>query len=803
MKSTLDTNLSKKYIKMVGLNNIINDSSNNSYLNNSLTVNSNLFISNLSLLGLISINSNLNINSSCILNNISINNTLNISGLAIFNSNVTLNNIIAISNLNINNLYISGYSIFNNNVSNNSSMYVSGISNFNNVLFTNNINSSILNINASNINIGSDQSNVFINGTSTYIASSETILDEKCIILNINSTSLQGTDIGILSGIQIMGISSFGFLRTTVDANRYQIKSPLIGSSINYITTQDLNNNLNISGTSILLGSSSINSSLNLNSLSIINNSFTIGNNLFINGSIINNSSIKINNSLNISGSTIINNFTSLNSSLNISGFTIINSQVSIYSSLYNMQGTVLNNYVSINNSLNIINNILIKNNTSLNSSLNISGLTNISNASSFNSSLNLSGSNNIIGSLSIKSNLFVSGFTIINNSISINSRLSISGSTILNNSITINSIFQILGQIVSTLPNYDYNIDAKNAGIPIWGWYRTGGILKIRLNDIPPTLYLSGSTQLNINVGASLTDPGILALDNANNSIPVYLSSITNVNNYNYVNNNILISGYSTLITQTSLLLIGSYTATYQAQDYIGNLGFIYRNININNPLTPYNSSIIQVSYRQSNSYIINPVFQSSPNLWYWTPPYNTQGFGGSGESFALSSQYLNSIGFKYNSSWCFVLKCQRTYVSENWLDIEFDSNQSDWRSNSGAGQGGGSKQLSINSSNITGTGFPTVTYTGNNLFNIGIYINISFNYINSTSTDNGYLKVECNDLTGNLLFTNISSSLMQYSNRKIPFHIYQNIDTYQFLTGVYYNNTGYVNYSTFSKFL
>lgn len=819
MTLQMDTNLILIYKKMIGLNNIINDTSNNSYLNNSLTVNSNLFISNLSLLSSsVSINSNVNISGFSILNNFaSINSYLNISGLTIINGSTNIKNSLnVLSSATLNsNLLITGYSYFNNNISNNSNINVSGLTTFNNSIYTNNINpyTSVLNLNASTINIGNSSSTIYINGTGSYIASSEALFADKFIALNINSTNLQGADIGISSGIQIMGISSFGFLSTTADATRYQIKSPLVGAPINYITVQDLNNNLIISGTTVLLNNVSLNSSLNINNRTFINGNISIGDTLNISGSTIINNFCTMNNSLNISGTTIIKNFCSINSLLNISGFTNINNSVSI-NSLLNISGsTIINSYVSINNSLNVNYISIMNKSTSINSSLNISGFTIINNYTSLNSSLNVSGSTNILGNLSINSNLFVSGMSILNNTTSINSGLLISGSSILNSSVSVNSLFQVLGQIVASLPNYDYNIDAKNAGIPVWGWYRTGGILKIRLSDIAPTIYLSGSSYINIPGQTNYTDPGAYAFDNSNNYISVYLSSIVDSNYNNYISNNILISGSSTLITQTRLLLNGLYTLTYQAQDFIGNIASINRTININSSLTPYNSSVIQVSYIYNNNYSVQPVFQTTPNLWYWTSPYNTSGFGGNGESWALSTSFLNSINFKYNSSWCFVFKAQRTYVSENWLNIEFDSNLSNWGPNMTGGQNGQpngstyydsstSYQISINASNTIGRGFTNVNYSNNGTFNTGIYINISFNYLNSTSSDNGYIKIEFCDLSGNILFTNTSSSIISYINRLIPFHMYENTDTWQFLGGVYYNSTGYVNYSTFSQY-
>lgn len=131
-------------------------------------------------------------------------------------------------------------------------------------------------------------------------------------------------------------------------------------------------------------------------------------------------------------------------------------------------------------------------------------------------------------------------------------------------------------------VPEYADNITAKNNGVPIWGWYRTGGILKIRLNDVPPVLTLLGNYNILINIGNYYTDPGVTAIDYYNNQLPVYITSI-GINNSNILNNNILISG-KTLITSTSLLSLGNYNITYTATDLFGNNNTINRIINISN---------------------------------------------------------------------------------------------------------------------------------------------------------------------------------------------------------------------------
>ena len=100
MTSQIDANLTLEYRKMVGLNCITTDTLNNAYFSNSLSVNSNLFVSGATLLdGIpgVSINSLLNVSGITVINsNVSLNSSLNISGTTIVNGPTTI-----ISSLNI------------------------------------------------------------------------------------------------------------------------------------------------------------------------------------------------------------------------------------------------------------------------------------------------------------------------------------------------------------------------------------------------------------------------------------------------------------------------------------------------------------------------------------------------------------------------------------------------------------------------------------------------------------------------------------------------------------------------------
>jgi hypothetical protein len=583
MTTLIDTNLKLIYKNMIGLNNINVNTSGDSYFITNVSINSNLYVSSNTILNNALINSNLNLyNQTIFNNNVSLNSFLNISGPFTINGKTTLIsslNILGSNNIN-GNLIVSGTTIFNGSITNNSILNVSGNTIFQNGINVNYITGTSITFNSSIINIGNPTSMVFINGTANSLASSEILINNKLISLNVNFTNYQGIDNGNLSGIQIMGLNSNGFIMTNFDATRYQIKAPIIGSPTNYVTIQDLNNNLVISGKSIFLNNISNISNLNVSGNSIFNNSVSLNNSLYISGLTIINNICSFNNNLNLNGTIIINS-TSMLSSLNVSGLTNLN-DININNFLNVSGNTILNNQTTCNSNLNISGLTIFNNKLSINSKLNISSLTIFNGLTSFNSNLNISSYSIIVGNKTLNSNLFISNISIFNNSITLNSSLEISGSSIFNNFVSINSNLGIFGQLIANLNNYNSNVEAKNGGIPIWGWYRTGGVIKIRLNDNPPIVYLSGSTTLTIYTGFSFTDPGAYALDYYNNTNLVYISSIVS-GSTNLLSSNILISGISTLITQISSLSAGNYTATYQATDSIGNIGYNYRILNIN----------------------------------------------------------------------------------------------------------------------------------------------------------------------------------------------------------------------------
>jgi hypothetical protein len=202
-----------------------------------------------------------------------------------------------------------------------------------------------------------------------------------------------------------------------------------------------------------------------------------------------------------------------------------------------------------------------------------------------------------------------------------------------------------VLGRIFCVLPEYIDNTAAKNAGIPIGALYRTGGIIKIRLDDISPVLTLSGNANIVVK-SLTYTDPGVTATDNYDSSVSVYLTSFL-FNSTNIISSPVLINGTNTVVTTTTPLQFGNiYTLTYTATDTTGNVTTINRNVSIVDPTVTttylYTSTNIRATsdraplprYANNNLYL--------ENYSAWAP---------------LTSS-LNNIDFNIDNQWTFIFK-------------------------------------------------------------------------------------------------------------------------------------------------
>ena len=288
MTSTSDLILIQKYKTMLGLDQIDNISDINKVFNISQITNLQTYLNTL-----------VNITNSSLLNNITINSNLYVSGTSVFQGNISiLGNLNISNNTFINNLINTNDLIINNNSTIVSNLIVNGNAQFNNLLQTNIITGLNNNIDilANNITIGSINSIINIYGTTNYIFKNSSVYQNKTLVLNYDVNSEQAIDTGTLSGIVIKGIYNDGYIKTSTDASRFLLRTPndIIDK---YIATTDINNNLFISGTTVL------------------NDNVTINSNLFVAG-ITNIQNMTVRSQLYAANECIINGDTTINSNL-------------------------------------------------------------------------------------------------------------------------------------------------------------------------------------------------------------------------------------------------------------------------------------------------------------------------------------------------------------------------------------------------------------------------------------------------------------------------------------------------------
>ena len=516
------------------------------------------------------INNNLSINSSLyLLNNIQCSNMSTVNDIVISTTsllnNLTLNNLFVTSNSFIkNNITINGDSK-HNNITQMGSLNSNNL--ISNTINTNNIyqNSNVVNINGDLITIGTDKSTINIIGNLSYISTSNLKIADKLITLN-DPNKLTNN----YYGIEILGTSGNGYIKT-LDNGRYEIKAPL-DITKKYIVEVDMNENINISGTALLY-----------NNVTVLSN-ISIAQNVIYNEVVANN--------LNVSSKTICTNYYSNN--MNISGITYISNDMNTEKlivkninminltvlSVLNIDGTCnIASNVTLNSDLTLNNTLLVKNTMTVLSDLKVNSAI-INNNLTVNSNLFIS-SNALLNNNLSTASLNILKDTMLNNSLTLTSKLFVSKNINIKGNVTMNNSF-ITGNIVIPLKHYDTNYTAALNNVQKWGLYRTGGIVKIRLDILPPVITLVGNSTLDMAVGMSYLELGGSALDNDDGNISVYITSIKKTNT-EYLNNQVLILATSTYIsTTTPLNTVGTYTITYNALDSIGNVGIKYRTLNI-----------------------------------------------------------------------------------------------------------------------------------------------------------------------------------------------------------------------------
>lgn len=634
----VDYILENKYKLIFGMNNIENFS-NNTILKGDSTVLSSIYSLGENLLyGSTTMLSNINISNTSVFNNMIINSMYNIN--TYINNSVNFQN-----NTNCNNKYVKFNVISNNcttlyNKTIYSSLFISGITRIYNNIITSNIgNTNTTNIYGNTIYIGNINSTIKIIGTSTYVGIKNLNINDKIYSLNINGSTTAAFDTGNNSGIEILGTNTTGFIKSSNDSMFYQLKGPSNINTENILTV--LNDNLYITGTNIFQSFTTFNSSLyisnksyfnyvsNNSTCNINNNFFTNNLTIFSNLSISNNSTLINCNTINI---LCNNNYTTLNISIN-SNF--ISNNVSSRN-IFNMVTNLSNIYINQNS--------LLKNVTILNF-LNITGYNIINGSCTCNNILN-SNNNIIVNTTTLLSSINISNNGYFNNLSTINSSLFVNNTTNINGDITIGSVtknLNILSTIISKIPEYNNNAEAKVGGLPLYGFYRTGGIMKIRLDDVAPVLTLVGNS--TVTISGNYTDPGVTATDNFDTNITVYVSSIKN-NNIELLTTPILISNIGSYLSYANET---SYIVKYTASDSDGNQAMpIYRTINISTTLIFTRPAVTGMSNLFSNNKINGLIGATYINGSYMVWPCENGSIDNTSCKLYTST---NRINWTYNS--------------------------------------------------------------------------------------------------------------------------------------------------------
>ena len=523
---------------------------------NIMNIDSNLFISNHSLLN------NIISNTYTVLNN-TYSNLLNTNTININNNNTTL----TINNINVGNtiLYNTGNTF--------STLCTLNITTDN--VITNIITSNSIVISSNIINIGTTDSNINIYAQTIDILSSETHINNDILTLNINNNTLQGFDVGNQSGIEILGSGSTGFIKTDILAQIFEIKCPNNLTTGNILNV-DTNNNLIILGTTNIINNLIIKSSLYVSNISNLDN-INVSNILYSNNNINTNNTSTSNSFLYINNKILCNNIINiLYSDLIVNKDSVFNN--SDISNISILDTGIFNNDTSIN-SLVYINDNIILNNTCINNDLIINKSTFI-NENLVVSDLNTQNDCIIIKDLIINSNLNLENIN--NNNISINSNLNILGNGVLSNNNILGSLdtsIAMLGRVVlsNNILEFDTNVLAEEAGIKIGCVYRNGDILKIKINLILPTMTLFGLNKISIQYDDIYIEPGVISFDYNRNILRSYIISIgTTIFSppIEAIENTPL--DLMTLINYSS----GEYIILYQCEDIDGNIQTITRTL-------------------------------------------------------------------------------------------------------------------------------------------------------------------------------------------------------------------------------
>jgi hypothetical protein len=520
------------------------------------------------------------------------------------------------------------------------------------------------------VNIGNIDSSIVFVGNVVNKNTNQVDILNKNIVLNFQNEN----DIGNNAGIEIKGDISNGYILTDNLGERFLIKLPDI-DEINYIALLDTNYGFYVTGTSTFDGETFA----SMKGLNVNGNNLTVENNLTMNKNSIITGNTNFHNDVNHSTNITINSDNGniknnveyrdaeidniLNMGVNsFEGISLVSTMLSANDTFIIETDNITFTSVTSNHNENIIYELLTF------SSASIINIDNNFNAGKLNNTIILNDVNvmeNIIAIDNINSvNLNTDSFD-ISNSVIVNQQAHFKNDTFVNDLITTNTPndpnnnFRFYNKIITSLPSYLSNSEAENNGIPVWGLYRTGGILKIRLGTEKLILNLVGSNPITIANNMTYYEPGV-AVENLDHNVPsIFIISIIDDNDVN--NNNVLLSpfelvnninfhaviGYNRTGTNKSLEN-GTYTIKYQITNRINNITTdISRSlIVIDNPkiirfndvpIEDFNQSI-DVNGGIFHSVIDNNLIDGKYNLWY------------------IDNSYYRIQN--YNNNWCIVFK-------------------------------------------------------------------------------------------------------------------------------------------------
>lgn len=460
-----------------------------------------------------------------------------------------------------NDCYVSTNVVTENLISNNISVnsdFNCSINKSTDILTNNIFNDSSITIDSNNITIGNTNSIITFSGTTNNIISTDLNIKDRLIYLN-NSNDDSKTSFGFI----INTTSEDGFLMYTMD-NGFIAKAPLQeNDSHTLITFFDNNKNITVSGNSLLYGNVTVLNNLNISNNCILQESLTTTN-IFVSDNV--SCSTITSTNYNISSIGYITNNLTTNSmftdELLCNSNLICDANLSV-DNLYGKDSLTISSNLNILNDLMVLNDCTVLSNTTINSNLIVTNITCNNNAHLHDVCITDTISTN---------SMFCDNLLVQSNTTNI-STANISGNININSNVTLNSITTTDYNIVH-LKHFQTNYLARQGGIEKWELYRTGGIVKIGLDIIPPVITVNDLTVSTNFSSLPYNDSGVTSNDNDDGLLDVYLISVKDSTQKEYIASDILINGPTQINPSPDPFIVEQYTLLYKSTDVIGNVG-------------------------------------------------------------------------------------------------------------------------------------------------------------------------------------------------------------------------------------